>query len=146
MTENISVFVWLGVAVLFAVIELITVQLTTVWFALGAFIAMLLAVFGVDNLAVQITVFAGVSAAALILTRPLVKKFINQKAQPTNADMAIGKTGIVTDTIDEITGKGEVKLGAAVWSAKSADGREIPEGTKVKVLRIEGVKLIVETE
>lgn len=146
MPEKISVFVWLGVTVLFAVIELITVQLTTVWFALGAFIAMLLAVFGVDNLAVQITVFAVVSAAALILTRPLVKKFINQKAQPTNADMAIGKTGIVTDTIDEITGKGEVKLGAAVWSAKSADGREIPKGTKVKVLRIEGVKLIVETE
>ena len=72
MPENISVFVWLGVTVLFAVIELITVQLTTVWFALGAFIAMLLAVFGVDNLAVQITVFAVVSAAALILTRPLV--------------------------------------------------------------------------
>lgn len=146
MPENISVFVWLGVTVLFAVIELITVQLTTVWFALGAFIAMLLAVFGVDNLAVQITVFAVVSAAALILTRPLVKKFINQKAQPTNADMAIGKTGIVTDSIDEITGKGEVKLGAAVWSAKSADGMGIPKGTKVKVLRIEGVKLIVETE
>lgn len=144
MSENVMIFIWLGLTVLFAVIEIITVQLTTVWFAAGAFAAMLLAICGVKSLAVQIPVFIVVSAAALIITRPLVKKFINRKVQPTNADMAIGKTAIVTVPVNNEDGTGEVKLGGTVWSARSEDGIVIGNGKRVKVLRIEGVKLIVE--
>ena len=144
MSENVMVFIWLGLTVLFAVIEIITVQLTTVWFATGAFAAMLLAICGVKSLSVQIPVFIVVSAAALIITRPLVKKFINRKIQPTNADMAIGKTAIVTVPVNNEDGTGEVKLNGTVWTARSENGIVIGNGKRVKVLRIEGVKLIVE--
>lgn len=144
MSENVMIFVWLGLTVLFAVVEIITVQLTTVWFAAGAFVSMLLAVCGVKSLTAQICVFVLVSAVALVATRPLVKKFINRKAQPTNADMAIGKTAVVTVPVNTVEGTGEVKLGGTVWSARSADGKKIALGKCVKVLRIEGVKLIVE--
>lgn len=144
MHDDFMIFIWLGLTVLFAVIELATVQLTTVWFAVGSFVAMLFAICGIENIAVQILSFIAISAVSLILTRPLVKKFVNKKAQPTNADMAIGKIGIVTVPINVISGTGEVKLGSAVWSAKSADGSFIASDKQVKVLRIEGVKLIVE--
>ena len=105
---------------------------------------MLLAICGVKSLAVQIPVFIVVSAAALIITRPLVKKFINRKIQPTNADMAIGKTAIVTVPVNNEDGTGEVKLNGTVWTARSENGIVIGNGKRVKVLRIEGVKLIVE--
>lgn len=145
MNDTIMIFVWLGLTIIFAIIELVTVQLATVWFAFGAFVSMLLAIFGVKSIAVQTVVFVIISLASLIATRPLVKKLINKKAQPTNADMAIGKTAVVTVPIDTVNGTGEVKLGGAYWSAKSTDENIIQAGAQVRVLRIEGVKLIVET-
>lgn len=144
MQVNVMLFVWLGLLALFLIAEFATVQLTTVWFALGALVSLLLAAFGVDNLAVQIIVFALVSLVSLILTRPLVKKWMNRRTQPTNADMVIGEEAVVTEAIDNAQAKGLVKVKGAVWSARSADDRQIPIGATVTVKAIEGVKLIVE--
>ena len=144
MQVNVMLFVWLGLLALFLIAEFATVQLTTVWFALGALVSLLLAAFGVDNVAIQIIVFALVSLVSLILTRPLVKKWMNRRTQPTNADMVIGEEAVVTEAIDNAQAKGLVKVKGAVWSARSADDRQIPIGATVTVKAIEGVKLIVE--
>lgn len=144
MQVNTMIFVWLGLLVLFLAVEFATAQLTTVWFAAGALVSLLLASFGVDNLAIQIIVFTLVSLVSLILTRPLVKKWTRAKKQPTNADMVIGEEAVVTETISNTDGKGLAKVNGAIWSARSADDRVIPAGKTVTVKAIEGVKLIVE--
>ncbi len=144
MGEQYMTWIWLALTLILVIAEAATAQLTTVWFALGAFVAFLMTLFGVKNIALQIVVFAAVSLLALILTRPLVKKLLQKRVQPTNADRSIGQIGKVTQTINNIEGCGEVNLKGTIWTARSEDNGEIEAGEFVKVLRIEGVKLIVE--
>lgn len=139
-------FVWLGIAVVFGIIEVATVQLTTIWFAAGAIVTMVVAVCGVDSPVAQILIFVAVSVIALIATRPLVKRLTNKRRQPTNADRSIGQTVIVTAEIDNEKGVGAVNLAGVAWSARSEDGSIIAEGEKAVVKSIEGVKLIVSKE
>ena len=80
----------------------------------------------------------------MYFTRPLVKKYVNSRSQPTNADMVIGKEALVTEDIDNVEATGAVSVGGKVWTARSDTGVSIKSGTVVNVLRIEGVKLIVE--
>ena len=133
---------WIIAMVVFLVIEAVTVGIVSVWFAIGALFAMVTAMLGA-NLWVQITVFLVVSAIALYFTRPLVKKFVNNKVEPTNADMLIGKECRVVETIDNLSGTGAVYVDGKTWTARTADEGIIPEGQLVKAERIEGVKLIV---
>ena len=137
------VWVWLALLVLFIITEIATVQLTTVWFAGGALIAMLLAACGVKSIIIQIIVFLAVSIILLIATRPLVKKHINKKSQPTNADRNLGQSAVVTEEINNLEGKGAAKVNGIEWTARSEDGSIIPAGTTVTVAKIDGVKLIV---
>lgn len=137
------VWVWLALLVLFIITEIVTVQLTTVWFAGGALISMLLAAFGIKSIAVQVIVFLAVSIILLIATRPLVKKHINKKSQPTNADRCIGSQAIVTEEINNLLGKGSAKVNGVEWTARSLSGEIIETGSTVTVERIDGVKLIV---
>ncbi len=138
-------YVWIALTVVFILLEAISVQLTSVWFALGSLAALIVTVCGVDSIPIQIAVFAAVSLASLILTRPLVKKLLNKKVQPTNADRSIGQKAIVTEEIVNIEGKGAVKLNGTEWTARSAAADDrIEKGAEVRVLKIEGVKLIVE--
>lgn len=137
------VYIWLGLTIVFVLIELLTPQLTTIWLSAGAFITMLVAIFGVDNIIVQLCVFVFSSAALLFATRPLVKKYLKKKAEPTNADRNIGQTGIVTETINNIASKGLVNVKGASWTARSVDGDIIEEGCEVIAEKIDGVKLIV---
>ena len=137
------VWVWLALLVLFIITEVATVQLTTVWFAGGALIAMLLAAFGVKSITLQVIVFLAVSVILLIATRPLVKKHINKKSQPTNADRNIGQQAVVTEEINNLEGKGTAKINGTEWTARSENGDIIPAGTTVTVTKIDGVKLIV---
>lgn len=137
------VWVWLALLVLFIITEFATVQLTTVWFAGGALIAMLLAAFGVKSITVQVIVFLAVSIVLLIATRPLVKKHINKKSQPTNADRSIGQNAVVTEEINNLEGKGAAKVNGVEWTARSESGAVISEGSTVTVVKIDGVKLIV---
>ena len=131
---------WLILFVILIILELCTINLTTIWFAFGALLAYVTSLF-FDNVLIQTTVFLVVSVATLIFTRPIVKKYLLKKPSRTNADMLIGKVGIVTKEIvkDNV---GEVKIDGKYWSAKS--NKKIKEGSKVEILSIEGVKLIVE--
>ena len=140
------VYFWLGVLIVSVIVEVLTAQLVSIWFAAGAFGAFLAAIFGVTELWVQIVIFVALSALTLILTRPLVRKLTKQSIQPTNADMVLGKTGVVTETIDNISAVGAVKVGGAIWTARSVDDSIIEKGERVTVLEISGVKLIVKKE
>jgi len=133
-----------GVAiVVFIVIEAATVGIASIWFALGALAALICAALGAQ-LWLQIVLFVVVSVSALYFTRPLAKKYVNQRAMPTNADMAIGKLGVVTEAIDNVAAMGAVKLGSRIWTARSNSGAVIREGENVVAVAIEGVKLIVQ--
>ena len=134
---------WLVAMVVLLVIEAVVPGLISIWFALGALAALISALFHAP-IWLQLVWFVVVSVLALILTRPLVKKWTRTKKQPTNADMVLGEEAVVTETISNTDGKGMVKVKGAVWSARSADDSIIPAGKTVTVKAIEGVKLIVE--
>ena len=135
---------WLIVAGFFFILEIATAGFLVCWLGVGALLAMFLSFF-VDNIILQVIVFAISSILLIVLTKPLVKKFIDKKTIPTNIDSIIGKEGIVIETIDSVKGVGQVKLGGEVWSAKSfVDSAIIEKDTKVTVKEINGVKLVVE--
>lgn len=133
---------WLGVMVLFLVIEAVTVGLVCIWFAAGALAALLCAMFGA-SVWIQVIAFLVVSAVTLYFTRPLVKKYVNGKVEPTNADIVLGKECRVTEQIDNISGTGAVYVDGKTWTARTENDEVIPVGTLVTALRIDGVKLIV---
>ena len=130
---------WLILFVILIIIEICTINLTTIWFAFGSLLAYVTSLF-TDNIMIQTTVFLVISIITLLLTRPIVKKYLLNKPSRTNADMLIGKTGIVTKEISK-NSIGEVKIDGKYWSAKA--NKKIKEGSKVEILSIEGVKLIV---
>lgn len=134
--------IWLVAAVAFAVIEALTFNLVTIWFAIGALAAFVFSYCGV-GITVQMWIFVLVSVAALALTKPIVAKKLNVKKQSTNADMIIGKTGVVTSDIVHDNFGGEVKVCGKFWSATALDGNDIPEGCEVIVERIDGVRAVV---
>lgn len=134
---------WLIAMVVFLIVEAVTVGLAAIWFAAGSLAAMICAMLHAP-IWLQIAVFLVVSAVALYFTRPLVKKYINGKVEPTNADMTIGKECRVTETINNIAGTGAVYIDGKTWTARSEDDEVIQQGELVSPIRIEGVKLIVE--
>lgn len=138
----VDTFIWLGAAVVFALVEMMTYNLVTIWFALGAVGAFILSLFSVP-LWVQVTGFVFISAILLVFTKPLVKRKLDAKKIPTNADRVIGAEALVTQSIDPVNGAGLVKVLGQVWSAKSEDESCIAEGEKVTVKQIQGVKLVV---
>lgn len=133
---------WIALLIVFIVAEAVTVQLTTIWFALGS-LAALIANLCSAEVWLQWVIFAAVSLVALAVTRPFVKKLTVKRIQPTNADRFLGEKGIVEETIDNTEGKGLVKVKGALWTARSVDGALIEKGESVQVERIEGVKLMV---
>lgn len=133
-------FIWLIVAIIIFAIESLTVNLTTIWFGLGAIAAMIFAAFGA-SIPVQIIVFAVVAVVLLIFTRPIAVKYI--KKTSTNVDTLIGKYAIVTEKIDNLNGTGQVKIDGNVWTARSENDFIIKEREVVEICRISGVKLIV---
>lgn len=139
--EPIEIF-WLAAGIFFLVVEAVTPSLVSIWFGAGAFTALIAAYFGAQ-LWLQILLFLVVSGVTLVVTRPLAKKYLDKKHEPTNADMVIGKIGVVTEEIDNLSAKGAVSCQGKVWTARSADGKIIPAETKVTVNSIQGVKLIV---
>lgn len=133
---------WFIAMVVLMVVEFSTVSLTSIWFALGALAALIAALCGAP-IWLQVVWFLVVSVLALIATRPLVKKYINGKTTPTNADMLMGQTCVVMEPISNLSETGAVKIGGKVWTARSEDGTVFAPGEKVVAVRIEGVKLIV---
>ena len=134
---------WLVAMVVLLIIEAAVPGLISIWFALGALAALISALCHAPFW-LQIVWFLVVSILSLILTRPLAKKYVNGRVTPTNADMVIGKDAVVSERIDNLHAKGSVLLDGKTWTARMAEeGQFAEEGEIVKVLRIEGVKLIV---
>ena len=135
--------VWLVAMIVLLIIEGIVPGLVSIWFAIGAFAAMISAILGAP-LWLQVLWFFAVSILTLCLTRPFAKKYVNSRATPTNADMLIGKECVVRESIDNVLGAGAVSVDGKVWTARTEnDDIKVPEGSRAVVVRIEGVKLIV---
>lgn len=141
-SAGMSVF-WLVLMVVFLVVEAATVGLVSIWFAAGA-LGGLLTSFFTPNIWIQVAVCLVVSLLCMVAMRPLARKYIHPKQVPTNADQVIGAEGLVTEDIDNLNAHGQVTVRGAVWTAR-AEGEEglIPAGSRVRILRIEGVKVIV---
>jgi len=134
---------WAVAFVVLVVIELATVGLTTIWFAAGSIVSLVLSLFKVPEW-VQIVVFFAVSILLLVFTRPLLKNLLKKKPQPMNTDRVLNRKCIVTEKIDGLSGNGCVKIDGILWSAKAEkEDDEIEVGTKVIVKGVDGVKVIV---
>ena len=138
---NWTALFWLVLTIALLAAEASTVTLIALWFAAGALAAMAVSFFG--PIWLQMAVFLAVSVALLAAVRPLVRKFVTPKITKTNIDSVIGSVGLVTVPVDNLSASGQVKLGGMTWTARSTTGEPIPEGTKIKVDRIEGVKVFV---
>ena len=134
---------WLAAFIALSVGEAATVGLVCIWFAVGALGAFFAACAGAAFW-LQLIVFAVVSALALALIRPLAARFLHTDRSPTNADRVVGQAGLVTETVDNGAGTGQVNVLGQTWTARSQLGVVIPAGVMVRVLRIEGVKVFVE--
>ena len=133
---------WLILLAFLIFIEIITLGLTTIWFAGGALVAFIVSLF-YDNLILEIILFVIVSLVLLFFTRPIVKKYFNSTRTKTNYEAVIGKEALVTSTIDNINNAGWAIVNGLEWSARSVDGQIIEKGTKVIIESVSGVKLMV---
>ena len=134
---------WLVLLIVFAVLEASTVSLVSIWFMGGALTALIAALCGAE-IWLQVVLFFVVSIALLLCLRPLSKKLLKKRKVATNADSNIGKTAVVTETIDNLRGTGAVKISGVEWSARSVDDSVLEKDAVVRILRIEGVKVCVE--
>lgn len=138
-----TVMYWLVAAAVFVVIEIMTMGLTTIWFAGGALVGAVMAAVSLP-LWSQIIAFAVISVILLILTRPWALKYVNSRTIKTNVDSLIGQNGLVTQDIDNLNAKGQVKVRGQIWTARSiSDEVKLHEGQKVSIESISGVKVIV---
>ncbi len=135
---------WVVALVVFLIVEAVTAGLVSIWFVFGSLVALICAALGAA-VWLQIFWFVIVSVATLVLTRPLVKRYVDSRSVATNADRSIGRAAVVTERIDNLAAAGAVKLDGVVWTARSTDDAvAIEAGERVTVRAIEGVKLIVE--
>lgn len=134
---------WLIAVAVFVVIEALTYQLVSIWFAIGAAGALVAFVCGA-GLPVQIAVFVVVSVVMLAALRPASMKLVSKRRIKTNADELEGKTVLITEEVNNLMGTGAGRVGGMVWTVRSESDEVIPVGSSAKIVRIEGVKLIVE--
>ena len=134
--------IWLIVLVVCLVVEISTLGLTSIWFAGGALLALLIAMIG-GPLWLQVLVFLVTSIVLLIFTRPIAAKYFNKNREKTNVNSKIGKQAIVTVTIDNLKGEGQIVTEGMEWTARSLDSTIIEEGSVVTIEKIEGIKAVV---
>ncbi len=133
--------VWLIIAGLFFIGEIITVGFLVFWFGVAALIAMIVSFF-TSNIIIQTSIFVISSAILLLVTKPFVKKFVDVKSTNTNAFSIIGKKALVIKEINQHS-IGQIKINGEVWSAEAENDEIIPEGSEVEIVLISGVKAIV---
>ncbi len=134
---------WLAAVIVLLVIEIATLGLTTIWFAGGALVACIAALFHASIL-VQVILFLAVSVVLLFFTRPMAVRYMNKNRTKTNAESLVGKEAVVLKRIDNLNSQGQVQVNGLEWTARAADGQGIiEEGTVVVIEKIDGVKLIV---
>ena len=133
---------WVAMVIILSLIEVFTLGLTTIWFAIGALVLVFLSLWTNIPFQYQLLIFLVISAVLLVFTRPIAIKKMKLGREKTNVDSFAGKIALVVKPITEFE-KGEVKVSGQIWSARAEGNAEIPEGTKCKILRVEGVQLIV---
>lgn len=137
-------FIWLIALIVLIVIELATMGLTTIWFALGALVAAITAALHAP-VVLQVVLFLVISIVSFIFTRPLAVKYFNRDRVRTNVESLIGRQGVVISEINNVEGIGQIQVGGQEWSARTRmDDMTVPVGTVVVVYAVNGVKLIVE--
>ena len=139
---NWEAIFWLAAMVVFILAEAATVTLVSIWFAAGSLAAIVVALTG-GGVGLQVTVFLVVAILLLASLRDMVRKHFTPRLQKTNLDSVIGSTGVVTTPVNNVAALGRVTLSGMEWSARSTTGAPLPEGAKVTVDRIEGVKVFV---
>ncbi len=137
-----DMILWFVLFLVFLVIEVATVSLTCIWFALGALLALILSLFDVPIL-IQFIVFAIVSIVLMIFTKPVLSRKLLANREKTNYESVIGQSAKVIEEIDNIDNKGTVMLNGLEWTARSVDDRVIGVDTIVEIVKVEGVKVIV---
>lgn len=139
---SIAVYIWLALLVVFILAEALTAQMVSMWFIIGSIAGGVAAMVGMRPW-IQILVFIVVSAIALLLFRPLVKKRLTSNPVPTNADRYVGRIAIVEETIDNVRATGRVIADGVHWTARSYYGDVLPENSRCMIYSIDGAKLIV---
>ena len=143
---NEMLIFWLVLLIVAIVVEVLTMGLTSIWFAGGALVAILAAIPGAP-IWLQIVLFFLVSLLLLVFTRPVAVKYFNKDRVRTNVESMVGRQAVVTGEVDNIQGIGQVTLNGQEWSARSTDDRvRIPVGSVVDVVSVSGVKLIVKVD
>lgn len=138
--QNLSWF-WLIIAILLTLIEVVTLGLTTIWFALGALVMIFLSFIPIP-FAVQILLWLLISSALLFFTRPYAVKKLKIGKEKTNADSLIGKKALVVKAVTKFE-KGEIKINGLIWGAKSDSEEELEKDSECEIVRIEGATVIV---
>jgi membrane protein implicated in regulation of membrane protease activity len=141
---GICAVVWLVLVLVFFIAELISLGLTSIWFAAGALVAGIAAMFGAP-IWLQCVLFILVTTVTLASTRKLAKRFLDNRLEKTNVEGLIGRTSMVIETIDNAKGTGKIKIRDIEWSARSVEETQvIPSGTKIMIRDIQGVRCMVE--
>ena len=135
-------FIWLIGIIVFVILEAVTYQLVSIWFAVGAVGGIIAAALGAQ-FGVQMTVFLAISVILLLCLRPVSKRMLKSKKEHTNVDSLIGKDVLITKEVNNIQGSGEGKVNGIAWTVRNADNTVIPAGETAIVEKVEGVKLIV---
>lgn len=138
-----SAIFWIAVMIICVVIEACSLDLTSIWFAVGALAALVVLLCG-GGLLPQLIAFTIAAAALLILVRPITRRLLRPKGARTNADRIVGETALVTEEIDNIHATGAVHILGQTWSARSIDNTVIAAGETVRICSISGVKAMVE--
>ena len=141
-----TVIFWAVLFVAFLVIEFATAGLTSIWFALGSVGALISAAVApsIHMIWLQVIIFLSISGVTMYFTRPLVKKYIKVEETATNASRVLAMTGVVREEINNKEATGVVFVGGKLWTARTETQETVLAGTEVSILRIEGVKLIVQ--
>lgn len=141
---NTWLIIWLIVAAVMIVAEIVSLGLTSIWFAGGALVAAVIAQCG-GHWALQLVCFAAVSVLLLVFTRPLLAKHMMKENVKTNVESLIGEKAVVKERIDNLKSEGVVLVNGLEWTSRSVDDSVIDAGTKVEIVEVKGVKLIVKT-
>ena len=135
--------IWFGIFALLVVVEILTLGLTTIWFAAGAIVAFIAALLGAPQI-VQIILFVVVSILMLVFTRPIAQKYFNKNTYKSNSEGLIGKSAKITERVDNNNGTGYAIVNGLEWTARSEHDEEpIEKGEMAEIKSISGVKLIV---
>lgn len=137
-------WVWIGIIVATALIEFLTLDLTSIWFTVGAIVPMILSIIGGIRWEIQVAVFIVLSIVLILSLRKVTRKFLLRNAkEKTNLDSLVGKVYKLIDPIDG-DDTGTIKVNGVVWNVKSVNSISIEKGEKVKIVKVEGNKFIVD--